>query len=300
MGNFNSELKNYECIPRELVFDTGLTDRARFVYVYMACKPAEWDFFLEPMAAELGYSVDTLHKYLDELIRFGWLVKGEQKNEQGRFGSVSYTLKAKREIPTRKNPMTENTDTENFRLGKNTPLKEKEEKEKRNINRKDITQDTTVSHEAESTLSPQSETIEWGHFLSFFNSLMSTKAIKPISKITEKRKSAVRARLREFGKDAIATVIRKAAASDFLNGKNNRCWTADFEWLFRPNNFPKVLEGNYDNRDNNTQQEYHTNNGRETITDRMRSTLEEAEEFDRKLTAQREAAMDKGDIEQIW
>lgn len=129
---------------------------------------------------------------------------------------------------------------------------------------------------------------------------MSTKAIKPISKITEKRKSAVRARLREFGKDAIATVIRKAAASDFLNGKNNRCWTADFEWLFRPNNFPKVLEGNYDNRDNNTQQEYHTNNGRETITDRMRSTLEEAEEFDRKLTAQREAAMDKGDIEQIW
>ena len=67
MGNFKSELSNYQNVPRELVFDKTLSDRARFVYVFMACKPDGWDFFLEPMSKDIGYSVDTLRKYLNEL-----------------------------------------------------------------------------------------------------------------------------------------------------------------------------------------------------------------------------------------
>lgn len=109
MGNFKSELSNYQNVPRELVFDKTLSDRARFVYVFMACKPDGWDFFLEPMSKDIGYSVDTLRKYLNELVASGWLVKGEQSNEHGIFGAVEYTLKA-----------TKFTDTENFRYGKNT------------------------------------------------------------------------------------------------------------------------------------------------------------------------------------
>ena len=108
MGNFKSELSNYQNVPRELVFDKTLSDRARFVYVFMACKPDDWDFYLEPMAKDIGYSVDTLRKYINELVASGWLVKGEQSNEHGIFGAVEYTLKA-----------TKFTDTENFRYGKN-------------------------------------------------------------------------------------------------------------------------------------------------------------------------------------
>ena len=107
MSNFFNELKSYQSIPRELVFDQTLSDRARFVYVFMACKPEGWDFFLEPMAKEIKYSVDTLRKYISELVASGWLEKGEQEN--GRFGATSYTLKA-----------TKITDTEIFRHGKNT------------------------------------------------------------------------------------------------------------------------------------------------------------------------------------
>ncbi len=54
MGNFKSELSNYQNVPRELVFDKDLSDRARFVYVFMACKPDDWDFYLEPMAKDIG------------------------------------------------------------------------------------------------------------------------------------------------------------------------------------------------------------------------------------------------------
>lgn len=119
MGNFSNELLSFNPVPRNLVFDDKLSDRARFVYVFMACKPDGWDFYLEPMAKELGYSVDTLRKYINELVESGWLVKGEQKNEKGVFGATEYTLKANNvdrhiNLPTRKN-----TDTENFRHGKN-------------------------------------------------------------------------------------------------------------------------------------------------------------------------------------
>jgi len=107
MGNFKSELSNYQNVPRKLVFDKDLSDRARFVYVFMACKPDDWDFYLEPMAKDIGYSVDTLRKYINELVTSGWLIKGEQTNKKGVFGAVEYTLKA-----------TKKTDTEIFRHGK--------------------------------------------------------------------------------------------------------------------------------------------------------------------------------------
>lgn len=108
MSNFKNELKGFESIPRDLVFDKSLSDRARFVYVFMACKPDDWDFYLEPMAKDIGYSIDTLRKYINELVACGWLMKGAQANEHGVFGAVEYTLKA-----------TKFTDTENFRHGKN-------------------------------------------------------------------------------------------------------------------------------------------------------------------------------------
>ena len=43
MSKFFNELKSYQSIPRELVFDDTLSDRARFVYVFMSCKPEGWD-----------------------------------------------------------------------------------------------------------------------------------------------------------------------------------------------------------------------------------------------------------------
>ena len=114
MARIYNELRNYQNVPRKLVFDKDLSDRARFVYVFMACKPDDWDFYLKPMAAELGYSIETLRKYINELIANGWLVKGKQENGNGIFGAVEYTLKANKVLPN-----TENTEAENFRHGKN-------------------------------------------------------------------------------------------------------------------------------------------------------------------------------------
>lgn len=117
MGNFVNKLSNYQVIPRELIFDNTLSDRARFVYCYMASKPNGWDFYMNPMAKEIGYSVETLRKYINELVENGWLVKGEQKNN-GLFGAVTYTLNdSKTQNEEEASCDTKNSDTEKFRHG---------------------------------------------------------------------------------------------------------------------------------------------------------------------------------------
>ena len=90
--------------------------------------------------------------------------------------------------------------------------------------------------------------IDFERLEAFWNTTMADKGIKQISKMTDKRKSAVSARGREYGKDAIVRAIKKAAESKFLNGDNDRAWIATFDWMFLPKNFPKVLEGNFDNK----------------------------------------------------
>lgn len=82
----------------------------------------------------------------------------------------------------------------------------------------------------------------------YFNEQMQGKQVKQIIKLSQKRKSHIIARTKEFGKHAVAIVIQKTAASKFLNGDNSRGFLASFDWIFKPNNFTKIYEGNYDDR----------------------------------------------------
>lgn len=69
--------------------------------------------------------------------------------------------------------------------------------------------------------------------------------LKEITAMTEKRKSHINARVKEHGLEAIYKAIDNVSKSSFLRGQNKRGWTATFDWVFLPNNFVKVLEGNY-------------------------------------------------------
>ena len=84
--------------------------------------------------------------------------------------------------------------------------------------------------------------------ISSFNEKMKDKSIKCIRAIADNSQRAewLKARRKQYGDEAIEEMFAKAAASSFLNGNNRKGWTATFDWLIRPNNFPKVWEGNYD------------------------------------------------------
>ena len=52
-------------------------------------------------------------------------------------------------------------------------------------------------------------------------------------------------RIREYGVDEIIRAIENVRNSKFLNGDNRKGWVITFDWFIKPNNFPKVLDGNY-------------------------------------------------------
>jgi hypothetical protein len=66
--------------------------------------------------------------------------------------------------------------------------------------------------------------------------------------LSDRRKKAIKARLNTYSIEQIREVFVKAEASDFLKGKNNRNWQANFDWLINDTNMAKVLDGNYDNK----------------------------------------------------
>jgi hypothetical protein len=55
-------------------------------------------------------------------------------------------------------------------------------------------------------------------------------------------------RIEEYGLEAVLQAIANVGESKFLQGHNDRGWTITFDWFVRPNNFPKVLEGNYSDK----------------------------------------------------
>lgn len=66
--------------------------------------------------------------------------------------------------------------------------------------------------------------------------------------LSDNRKKAIKARLKIYTVEDFKELFRKAEASDFLKGSNDRNWSATFDWLIKADNMAKVLEGNYDNK----------------------------------------------------
>lgn len=68
-----------------------------------------------------------------------------------------------------------------------------------------------------------------------------------VQRVTDARRKAVKARIKDVGLDTVLSVIEAANESDFLSGRVSD-WRATFDWIMKPANFAKILEGNYANR----------------------------------------------------
>ena len=84
------------------------------------------------------------------------------------------------------------------------------------------------------------------NFIKTFNELIVGSNIPPVRRLSAKRMDKLRVIWREFSTKDLAEVVRKAAASDFLNGRGTKHYfQATFDWLMEPENFLRVLEGTY-------------------------------------------------------
>ena len=69
-----------------------------------------------------------------------------------------------------------------------------------------------------------------------------------LTKLSDSRKKAIRARMKQYSLDDFRRMFEMAESSDFLKGKNDRNWSATFDWMVKDANMAKILDGNYNDK----------------------------------------------------
>ncbi len=103
----------------------------------------------------------------------------------------------------------------------------------------DIDIDNTISKDIVSSTKVQPIIDAWN--------LLGLQRVISIKAGTNRYK-LLNARIKEFGEDQVIKAIENISTSSFLKGQNKNSWVITFDWLIRPNNFIKVLEGNYEDK----------------------------------------------------
>ena len=103
-------------------------------------------------------------------------------------------------------------------------------------------------------------------------------SIKKLSS-SSNRYRMLNARIKQFSLDDVLTAIENIKDSSFLQGKSDsrRPWVITFDWFVKPNNFPKVLEGQYsDKKDgqNRSDQKSVTDMQLEQLAERQKQSVQ--------------------------
>lgn len=85
----------------------------------------------------------------------------------------------------------------------------------------------------------------YDELITLFND--TCKSLSKVQRLTDKRKKAIKTRLKTFTIDDYKRAFQMVEESDFLSGRSGGDWKASFDWLLNEANLIKVLEGNYKN-----------------------------------------------------
>lgn len=222
------------------------------------------DVTIELLAADYGVAVELLNEMVDYFVKIELL-----RLDDNKLYSPSHCQRLTPLIDERnrrRNPDQDITGVLPLQNSGNTGVipefcqnssgvssffksKGKEREEKKLSDESKESADKPRKRRRPSPASPTPD--EFEEIVRFYND--TCKSLRPVKILTDKRRAAVSARLREHGREAVFNVIRAAGRSSFLAGQNTRGWTADFDWIFRPENFVKVSEGKYENMEKSQQ-----------------------------------------------
>lgn len=91
--------------------------------------------------------------------------------------------------------------------------------------------------------------VDYNGILSFWNKGIKDagSAMPLLSKMTASRRRQIDKRLKEYNGDTsvLKKALEMAFKSPYLNGKGEKGWVADFDWIISEAKFAKVLEGRY-------------------------------------------------------
>lgn len=224
---------------------------------YNAKKIAEvtrFDFDTVVVALELYKRLDLIYEQSNGILRLNGIE--EMVGAETKWAEKKRIQRHKKEALSVGNGTVDRT-----KIGQsedNVPLLSddnvREEYRDKRLEIRDKRIDTEIEREEEETAAklpaPPRPSVPYEAIKDFYNQVCVS--FPRCTTMSENRKKAIKARftggytLEDFKK-----VFVKAENSSFLKGRNDRNWTATFDWMIKDSNMAKILEGNYDDRKGN-------------------------------------------------
>lgn len=107
-----------------------------------------------------------------------------------------------------------------------------------------VTMSVTVT-ESNADRLDKDKNIEYNKIIEIYN--FNCPNLPKIQKLTDKRKKAIKNFLKEFTEEQFKNICKIANNVDFLIGKNDRGWKADFDFVIKIDKATSILEGKYSN-----------------------------------------------------
>ena len=206
------------------------------------------------LANDTGLSLDTVKRSLKRLAEKRFIHRSGRMNESGSRASslieiVGFTEMSSVGARCTQAWVQENPQggcSEAPRVGAASPLTYKDEPKiepkiepKREIGVADA-REPTLELILSETSSP--DPLEAFHS---YNQAAEEIGLPVARSLPPGRRKSLNARFREHGVGSWAIVLANIRASDFLQGKNDRRWRPNLDWIIKPENYTKILEGNY-------------------------------------------------------
>lgn len=174
-------------------------------------------------------------------------IKDEKAKRQSEAGRKAMEMRWKKETGRQdedNQPISNLPENGNMLI---TELSGNDNKESKVKERKEKEIDKEKNKET-NTCEESEKTVEEKCMMTFkyFNDMTAYyhSSIKPVKVLTQERMRKLENVVRRYDRKQIASAIRNAMNSDFLNGRTaRRKMPADFDWIFEERNFTKIFEG---------------------------------------------------------
>ncbi len=141
------------------------------------------------------------------------------------------------------------------------------------ISSETVTDTETVTETVKEYKEKTSSKLDYQSIADLFNSLCPS--YPKVTKLSDARKKAIKARFSSgYTYEDFRRLFSIAEQSDFLKGKNNRKWKANFDWLIKDANMAKVLDGNYANSDVKEKPKQNTSYDLDKFREKARGKIE--------------------------
>ena len=258
-----NKTSDYTVISNHHLREKGMSLKAKGLLTLMLSLPENWDYSISGLASICAENETAIKTGLNELKKFGYLrISKIFPNKKRGNKKIEYVYEIfekplkedkkqkeqKTEEQTLESQVVENQGVENL------PLESQAVENQGQLNTKELNTNKLNTKEV--------STKEYIYVKNEFSRLceeIKTNWIKIAHeyklsgtqlKITDKRKRAINNLLKEYSLEEVIQSMEKIHTSSFLQGNNKTGWQIAFDWFINKSNFLKVLEGNYDDKEN--------------------------------------------------